>query len=186
VSEAAGEDTFSGRLVVGGLVGLMLLGVVVLGVMEGRRGRPMGDGEVAPAFELERFRGGTVSLDALKGKVVMLDFWATWCGPCRAEMPALLKLAREYESKGVVFVAANRDDPYDARSQVASFAQQRVPGLEEYVAFADDVTSARYRITSLPTLYFIDRQGKVLDAFTGSASESQLRRWIEEALKQSP
>src|SRR5215831_19715677 len=61
-------------------------------------------GDAAPAFKLSRYGGGTVSLEELRGKVVMLDFWATWCVPCAVEMPTLTRLAREYEPRGFVFL----------------------------------------------------------------------------------
>lgn len=145
-------------------------------------GPPPLSGLTAPPFSLERYSGGSLSLEELRGRVVMLDFWATWCPPCVAEMPHLVKLAREYEASGLVFVAANRDDAESARTDVNAFIAKIAPELAANVVFADDATAARYDVRSLPTLFLIDRGGKIVDAYSGFASESSLRKRIERAL----
>ncbi|MGZ3457206.1 MAG: TlpA family protein disulfide reductase [Archangium sp.] len=169
-------------LVVTGLLGLA--GVSYLGVQEALRARLASDGTVVPPVKLQRYGGGTLSLTDLKGKVVMLDFWATWCPPCQAEMPSLLKLAKEYEGKGLVFVAASRDDMPDAPMYVQEFVQSRMPDLGQYVVYAPDEMAAAFEVTALPTLYFLDKQGKVVDAQRGMLEEGALRRRIERALEQ--
>jgi thiol-disulfide isomerase/thioredoxin len=126
--------------------------------------------------------GGTLSLGELKGKVVMLDFWATWCPPCQAEMPSLLKLAKEYEGQGLVFVAASRDDMPDAPMYVQEFVQSRMPELGQYVVYAPDEMAAAFQVTALPTLYFLDKEGHVIDAQRGMLEEDALRRRVERAL----
>jgi thiol-disulfide isomerase/thioredoxin len=169
-----------GRWVILALAGLLFAGVLYLGVLEARRS-PM-EGVSAPSFKLERYLGGSLALEDLRGRVVMLDFWATWCPPCVAEMPSLVKLAREYEPKGLAFVAANRDEGDTARLQVKRFLTKHAPDLAPDIVFADDVTASRYQVRSLPMLYFIDRDGKVLGSYAGLASESALRKQIEQAL----
>jgi thiol-disulfide isomerase/thioredoxin len=139
-------------------------------------------GQPAPEFVFQRYGGGVVALRDLRGKVVMLDFWATWCPPCVAEMPSLVQLAREYESKGLVFVAANRDESAVAKTAVQQFIGRRVKDLAPYVVYADDRTSFTYRVSTLPTLYFIGRDGKIQSTHVGAAPELAIRRWIEEAL----
>jgi thiol-disulfide isomerase/thioredoxin len=168
-------------LVVTGLLGLA--GLSYLGVQQALRARMASDGTAAPPLKLQRYEKGTLSLADLEGKVVMLDFWATWCAPCQAEMPALVKLAKEYEGKGLVFVAASRDDMPDAPLFVQEFVQSRLPELSPYVVFAPDELAAIFQVTALPTLYFLDRQGRVVDAQRGMLSESALRQRIERALK---
>jgi thiol-disulfide isomerase/thioredoxin len=171
-------------LVSGAVIALAVAAVVHLGVEEARRVRLVHGGKPAPAFTLERFGGGTVSLEGLQGKVVMLDFWATWCPPCRAEMPALTRLAKEYESKGLVFVAANQDDPETQKVEVGLFVDT-LPALGPSVAFADGALGDAYRIEVLPTMYFIGRKGEILDAYTSYASEGTLRNRIERALAEA-
>jgi thiol-disulfide isomerase/thioredoxin len=167
-------------------IGLLALGIVGLlwaGIQEARRTRPVRAERTAPPFHFEKFGGGQISSDALRGRVVMLDFWATWCGPCVAEMPTLVKLAEEYESKGVVFVAANRDDERVAKVEVGLFIDRRVPGLAPYVAFADDQTAEGYEVSAIPTMFLIDRHGRIHQSYLGAASERTWRNRLEEALK---
>ncbi len=173
------------KWVLGLLAALGLAGVVTLGVLEAQRARLVPDGTSAPELELPRHEGGTaLKLADLRGQVVMLDFWATWCPPCREEMPALVKLAREYESQGLVFVAASRDDGPKASRLVEAFLKRNLPDLRPYVVYASDDVARAFQVSALPTLYFLDREGKVIDAQRGALSEDALRRRIERALKQ--
>lgn len=167
-------------LVVTALLGLGALGY--LGVQEALRGRLAPDGTAAPDFKMKTYNGGTVSLSDLRGKVVMLDFWATWCPPCQEEMPSLIKLAKEYEGKGLVFVAASRDDMPDAPLFVAEYVKSRMPELAPYVTYAPDEMAVAFQVNALPTLYFLDKEGKVVDAQRGMLSEDALRRRVERAL----
>ncbi|HZH04648.1 MAG TPA: TlpA disulfide reductase family protein, partial [Myxococcaceae bacterium] len=89
----------------------LAVAMVVQLTAETRRSQLLERGSAAPPFSAARHGGGALSSDVLRGRVVMLDFWATWCPPCVEEMPSLLKLAREYEGRGLTLVAANRDDP---------------------------------------------------------------------------
>lgn len=162
---------------------LGLAALAFLGVREAQRARLVPDGVSPPSFQLAKHGGGSLTLSDLKGHVVMLDFWATWCPPCREEMPSLVKLAKEYESQGLVFVAASRDDGDTAPQQVDYFLQRFQPDLRPYVVYADDNMARAFEVNALPTLYFLDRDGKVMDAQRGMLSEDSLRRRIERALK---
>ncbi|WP_426750157.1 TlpA family protein disulfide reductase [Myxococcus sp. Y35] len=172
------------KVVLGLLAALGLGGVVYLGVLEAQRAKLVPDGASMPSMEMPRHGGGTLKLEDLKGQVVMLDFWATWCPPCREEMPALVKLAKEYEPQGLVFVAASRDDGDRAPQLVESFMRNHLPDLAPYVVYADDDVARAFQVSALPTLYFLDRDGKVMDAQRGALSEDGIRRRIERALKQ--
>jgi thiol-disulfide isomerase/thioredoxin len=162
---------------------LGLAALAFLGVREAQRARLAPDGMSPPSFQLEKHEGGSLKLSDLKGHVVMLDFWATWCPPCREEMPYLVKLAKEYESRGLVFVAASRDEGETRVEEVDYFLQRVQPDLRPYVVYADDDVARSFQVNALPTLYFLDRDGKVVDAQRGMLSESALRRRIENALK---
>lgn len=166
------------------IIGIAVATVVAFQVMdEARRARLLNKGSMAPPFVADRFVGGQLQSDQLRGKVVMLDFWATWCPPCVEEMPALTRLAEEYQSQGLIFVAANRDDPSTAEADVSRFIERNMPKLAGNVVYANDQMSSSYRVTSLPTLYFIDRAGRIRETMVGYSSESTLRRRIEQALK---
>jgi thiol-disulfide isomerase/thioredoxin len=167
-------------LVVTALLGLGALGY--LGVQEALRARLAPDGAAAPDFKMKTYKGGTVSLSDLRGKVVMLDFWATWCPPCLEEMPHLIKLAKEYEGKGLVFVAASRDDMPDAPLFVEEYVKSRMPELAPYVVYAPDEMAAAFKVNALPTLYFLDKEGRVTDAQRGMLSEDALRQRVKRAL----
>jgi thiol-disulfide isomerase/thioredoxin len=165
------------------LLALGIAGLLWSGIQEARRSRPsVTVRREAPSFRLEKFGGGSISSSELRGKVVMLDFWATWCGPCIAEMPVLLKLAGEYESRGVVFLAASRDDPSVARVQVGLFIDRRAPALARYAAFADDGTADAFDVSAIPTMVLIDRKGQLHASYLGAASERAWRARIEEVL----
>ncbi|WP_171411700.1 TlpA family protein disulfide reductase [Corallococcus exercitus] len=162
---------------------LGLAALAFMGVREAQRARLVPDGASPPSFQMTKHAGGELALSDLKGRVVMLDFWATWCPPCREEMPSLVKLAKEYESQGLVFVAASRDDGATATQEVDYFLQRFQPELRPYVVYADDTVARAFQVNALPTLYFLDRDGKVMDAQRGMLSEDGLRRRIERALK---
>jgi thiol-disulfide isomerase/thioredoxin len=159
-----------------------LAGLIYLGVVEAKRARLAPDGTSSPAIQMPRYSGGTLSLAELQGKVVVLDFWATWCPPCIEELPYLVKLAKEYESQGVAFVAASRDDEDVKEYVVDRFVKTRVPELGPYVVYANNDVAQAFKVEALPTLYILDRDGKVIDAVRGMLSESALRRRIERAL----
>ena len=165
------------------LLALGIAGLLFSGIEEAKRSRPTTAAPwVAPPFQLEKFGGGSISSAELRGKVVMLDFWATWCGPCVAEMPILLRLASEYESRGVVFLAASRDDPSVAKVQVGLFIDQRAPALARYAAFADEGTADAYDVSAIPTMVLIDRKGQVHASYLGAANERAWRARIEDVL----
>lgn len=175
---------FASKVLLGLTAVFGLAGLLYLGVMEAQRGKLVPDGAASPSFQMERYGGGKLALSDLRGKVVMLDFWATWCPPCQEEMPSLVKLAKEYESQGLVFVAASRDDDDVKEEVVSQFVNRFLPDLAPYVVYANDEVAKSFKVEALPTLYFLDREGKVTDAVRGMMSEPAIRRRIENALKQ--
>jgi thiol-disulfide isomerase/thioredoxin len=160
----------------------VLAAAIWQGVREAKATWLLPSGSTAPPFSLKKFEGGTVDLAALHGRVVMLDFWATWCPPCVAEMPTLHKLAQEYESKGVTFVAADQDDPEVAAESVKNFVTHVEPGLGSYVAMGSEAMTRQYKVHAFPTLYVIDREGRVIDARESQQPEIIVRGALEKAL----
>ena len=165
------------------VVVIVVVAAALLGWWDTSEAGMLETGSPAPDFTLQRRGGGTVALKDLAGKVVVLDFWATWCPPCVEEMPWLVRLAEQHQADGVVFVAASQDEPDEREKVVADFIQKRVPGLAPFVAWSDPAVTRAYGVQALPTLYVIGRDGKVLRRTRGLADESLVKGWVEEAAK---
>jgi len=138
-------------------------------------------GTLAPDFEVPRLEGGTVRLSALRGRVVLLDFWATWCPPCRAEMPWLVQLGAAYEARGLTLLAMSQDNPPDQQALVAEYARG-LPGLGRFAALGSHDVGRVYGAESLPTLYLIDRAGRIADVAVGSRPEAAVRTAVDRML----
>src|SRR5215475_6066599 len=119
--------------------------------------------DVAPGFELKDLEGKPLSLAEAKGKVVLLDFWATWCGPCRAEIPDLVDLQKRYADKlEIIALATDEDDP----DQVRRFVMKS--GINYRIAMTSDEVRRSYGgIAALPTSFVIDPEGKVVQKHVG-------------------
>jgi thiol-disulfide isomerase/thioredoxin len=172
----------SARLFVVLLLGVGVLGALFLGIKEARQARPHTAGLQAPNVGFHRFGGGAVSIESLRGKVVLVDFWGTFCAPCVEEMPVLVKLVHEYESRGLVFVAPSLDDPDRAPVEVGAFIDRQVPGLAPYAVFGNDASANAFGVRAIPTMVVIGRSGTVVATYIGAASESTWRARIESAL----
>lgn len=134
--------------------------------------------DAAPPFQLNDLNGLPVSLAEAKGKVVLLNFWATWCGPCRAEIPDLVDLQKRYADKlEIIALATEEDDP----GQVRSFVQHS--GINYRVAMAsDDVVRAYGGVAALPTSFIIDAQGRVVQKHVGLNDPSLYERELKAML----
>jgi peroxiredoxin len=116
----------------------------------------------APAFTLTDLNGKSVSLADFRGKVVILDFWATWCPPCKKEIPDFIELQKIYGSKGLQVVGIALDEPY----KVSAFVQNN--GVNYTVLLGNDAITAKYGgIEGIPTTFVIDRKGKIVNRFEG-------------------
>jgi cytochrome oxidase Cu insertion factor (SCO1/SenC/PrrC family)/thiol-disulfide isomerase/thioredoxin len=136
-------------------------------------------GHPAPALSLPGLRGGTVSLNSLRGKVVVLNFWATWCTPCKSEMPLLQRWYHSVKGKGVVVLGV---DQQEGRKDVEPFV--RKVHVDYPIALdTDGVASAQFDVAGLPTTLVIDRQGIVRSFKPGILDEpyldSQLRSIVD-------
>ena len=112
----------------------------------------------APDFTLEDLEGRSVSLKDLRGKVVFLNFWATWCVPCRREMPAMEQLHREYRGRGLAILAV---DFRESKAQVKSFMDELRLTFPALLDAKGEVTFD-YSARALPVTYLVDRDGKIL------------------------
>lgn len=127
-------------------------------------------GALAPRFDLPSLGGGTVSLDSLRGKRVLLHFWATWCGVCNLEFPALNAVHRELApDETLVSIVADSDDAEALRRFVAE------KGLQYPVLLASSETLRAYRVDTLPTNYFLDATGRVESRTVGMSNRMALK-----------
>lgn len=131
----------------------------------------------APDFTLPLLDGSTeIKLSDLRGRTVVLNFWASWCAPCRAEASTLNAVARSYADKDVSFIGINiQDAPSDARR----FVQQYGVGYPN-VADVGGAAAFSYGVAGLPSTYFIDRDGRVGRRSVGPLSEKQLVAFVDE------
>jgi peroxiredoxin len=137
-------------------------------------------GKAAPGFTLSDMNGASVSLADYKGKVVLLNFWATWCGPCKYEIPTFVKLQDKYRDRGVVFLGLSVDDPLE---QLKPFAQKYSINYPLLVGLGhEDVQDAYGPIYGIPITVMIDRQGNICRTHTGLASEAELEKQISALL----
>ncbi len=116
----------------------------------------------APAFTLTDLSGKPVSLADFRGKVVILDFWATWCPPCKKEIPDFVELQKQYGSKGLQVVGIALDQP----DKVMAFTQQN--GINYPVLLGNEAITGTYGgIDGIPTTFIIDKKGKIINRFEG-------------------
>jgi cytochrome c biogenesis protein CcmG/thiol:disulfide interchange protein DsbE len=179
-----GRLRLGAQVVAVGLV-VALLGLLVWKVAKGTDNDVTGalsEGgtPAAPSFTLERLDGnGELALESLRGKAVVLNWWATWCGPCREEMPLLQEASKRWEKRGVVFVGI---DVQDLRSDARDFLEET--GVT-YVNVYDGKgsTVGRYGLTGYPETYFINADGDVVYRIAGPVDDYEdLNEGIERAL----
>jgi thiol-disulfide isomerase/thioredoxin len=140
-----------------------------------------GDRIAAIEIDARFLNSPNLNLSKLKGEVIVLDFWATWCGPCRMEIPSFVKLYPLYHPQGLEIIGLTVEAPSSQpkgyfRDFVKSFA------INYPIGFASENTSRAYGIQSIPATYFIDKTGKVAMAFVGTHSEADIQGVIEKLL----
>lgn len=124
----------------------------------------------APDFELKTLEGDRIRLSDLRGKPVLLNFWASWCGPCRRELPGLLNIHRDLTSKGLVILGVN-DEGRGAARKYAAEANLMFDTVDDFGKKAHKL----YRVRSIPTVFLIDKDGTIVRFFSGARDEATLR-----------
>jgi DsbE subfamily thiol:disulfide oxidoreductase len=133
----------------------------------------------APEWSLKDVHGKTVRSTDFKGKVVILDFWATWCGPCRAEIPNFIALQKQYAKQGLVVVGLSVDE--ESADVVKPFAQKL--GVNYPVVLADEKTREVFGgIEAVPTTFIVDRKGRIVKKHMGFADKDEFENEIKPLL----
>lgn len=142
--------------------------------------RGLGSGTTAPELELTLFDGKAFRLSDLRGKVVILNFWGSWCPPCRKEMPSFQRIWEEYRERGVVIVGvAVLDTEEDARAFADKVGVTYPLGLDNTGQFVRS-----YRVTTFPTTFLIDREGNESRRINNIANEGVLRIFLRGLLQE--
>jgi thiol-disulfide isomerase/thioredoxin len=151
------------------------------------------NGKPAPAFALNDLSGKKISLADYKGKAVMLNFWATWCGPCRIETPWIVELRNKYAAQGFEVLGVDTEGDDLQKDDKAGWAKASAAAAkfaaEEKILYpllldGDSISRDYGGLDNLPTSFFVDRKGVVVAAQVGLTSESDLESKIQKALNQ--
>lgn len=150
--------------------------------------KPVADRKVAPSFELKDQSGATVKLADYKGKVVLLNFWATWCGPCKVEIPWFIEFERTNKDKNFAVIGMSMDD--EGWTIVKPYTEEKK--MNYRVLIGDDKISKDFgklngfgSIDSLPTTFLVDRNGKVAAIHNGLVSKNTYAQEIETLLAEA-
>ncbi len=135
--------------------------------------------EAAPDFSLEGVDGSVVKLSDFKGQVVLLNFWATWCGPCKIEMPWFIEFQRKYKDQGFTVIAVSLDE--EGWDVVRPFVEDLKPNFP--IVVGDDGIDDKFGgIMALPTTLIIDKEGRIVSRHTGLVSKGDYADEIESLL----
>jgi len=133
-------------------------------------------GKIAPNFKLKDISGKVVELVDFKGKIVYIDFWATWCSPCRNELPFLDKIFDEYNPKGVEFISISLDSDITAWNSFVN--DKKLKGIQ--LNDANKIASTDYSIQGIPCFILIDKAGKIFQYDAARPSQPELKKLFEQ------
>ena len=161
------------------LLNRLVIVVMVAGIIfgPGRLYAAPRSGQAAPNFKISTTSGQQVSLDNYRGRVLVLDFFATWCQPCRASIPHLVEMNRKYGAQGLYVLGMSADE--DGERAVKAFADQN--HITYPVALAGESTLIDFGVRSVPVMFVIDKKGRVAEVFRGFTDE--VARSTEQLIK---
>jgi len=140
----------------------------------------LGKSTPAPDFTLEKLNGGNLKLSDLRGKAVLLNFWATWCGPCKIETPWLVEMQNQYGNQGLQVIGVAMDD--SGKDEISKFAKDM--GVNYPVLLGKEAVGDEYGgVPALPESFFIGRDGKIVDRIIGLKGKAEIEDAIKKALK---
>jgi peroxiredoxin len=142
--------------------------------------KPEKERRPAPEFALKDADGRTVRLSDYRGKVILLDFWATWCGPCKIEIPWFVDFERKHKDRGFAVIGVSMDE--EGWDVIKPFTSKM--GVNYRMLLGDDSTAQLYGgVEALPTTFLIDREGRIAAVHIGLASKSEFENGIEDLLQ---
>jgi len=158
---------------------IVIISIITLALSAGCTNKEKeGATAAAPDFTLQDISGKKVRLADLKGKVVMLEFWATWCPPCRTEIPSIERLHTQYGGKGLTVLAISLDE--GGWDDVKSFAAEH--SINYTVLRGTDDVSAKYMVRLIPSMFLIDKQGNIKKQFMGGGNIEAVEQEIKALL----
>jgi thiol-disulfide isomerase/thioredoxin len=169
------------------VVAVVVAGMLYFGFHSARRssaGTPvLKAATLAPDFTLESLDGKNIRLSDLRGHAVLLNFWATWCSPCKIEMPWFVELQKEYGSQGLQIVGVAMDDA--SKQEIAQFAKDM--GVNYPILIGKESVGDQYGgVPALPETFFIGRDGKLIDKIIGLKGKSEIEDDVKKALNTQP
>jgi peroxiredoxin len=176
------------------VIGIMALALAVMvgyGIHNAHKGGSRGNfavanvnGQPAPDFQLvDVATGKTVKLSDYRGKAVLLNFWATWCPPCKIEIPWFIDIQKQYANDGLVVLGVAMDDA--TQQEIAKFAKDM--GINYTILLGTEKVGNEYGgVEALPTTFYIGRDGKVVDRVFGLRSHGEVEQEVKAALNTKP
>jgi cytochrome c biogenesis protein CcmG/thiol:disulfide interchange protein DsbE len=166
------------------VVAMVISIMLVFGISKARhRSNTVESGKLlnqpAPDFALAALDGKTLRLSDYRGKAVLLNFWATWCEPCKIEMPWFVDLQKKYESQGLQVIGVAMDDV--PTKEIAEFAQKMAVNYPIVIG-KEEVGTQYGGVQYLPSTFYIGRDGKILDRVFGLVSRSEIESNVQKAL----
>jgi len=168
------------------LIRPLLFAAVVVGTFTGVKVfqnkaevRPEKDRKLAPNFSLQDATGKTVKLSEYRGKVVLLNFWATWCGPCKIEIPWFIDFQQQYKDRDFAVLGLSMDD--DGWKSVKPYVEQKKINYRVMIA-TEELANLYGGVDSLPTTFMIDRAGRIAATHEGLVSKSEYETEIQDLL----
>ncbi len=137
-------------------------------------------GNTSPDFSLQDIKGKTFSLSDFKGKVVYIDVWATWCGPCKAEMPFMKKIQEDLKGKNIAFIGICTWDKQESWKKYLE--ENKLQGTQLFAPDKEIPFLKEYDIKGIPHFILLDKEGKIIEADAARPSDPQLKKLIESLL----
>jgi thiol-disulfide isomerase/thioredoxin len=170
------------------VVAVVAAGMLYFGVHQARHSGPvfashLTTSSLAPDFTLESLDGKTMKLSDFRGKAVLLNFWATWCGPCKIEMPWFVELQNQYAAQGFQIVGVAMDDA--SKEDIGKFAKDM--GVNYPILIGKESVGDQYGgVPALPESFLIGRDGKIVDKIIGLRGKAEIEDAVKKAIDTKP